>query len=197
MSNIGYVEPRELADWMDKNPNSVIVVDVRDVDFRGYKIPGSRHIPFISFSDNLPNLIESIKQLDIKPQRIVFHCKYRYAIISSLCFILFFAVKHEALPLQTCSKTKHQAYYLHYQYMFCRADLKPGNMLSGMTKRGFDFHYVFCRSLYIHFTDIPYHFRPNKFWSKVSGLFLQYLYHRRSTLLRPSRLIKFHHSSSL
>ena len=138
-SCIEYVEPRMLADWMDKNQNSVIVVDVRDVDFRGYKIPGSRHLPFVSFSDNLPNLIESIKTLDIKPQRIVFHCKYRHVIISGLCFILFFPVKLEDLQLPACSKSKPQVYYLHYQYMYCREDLKPGNTLSGMTKRGFDF----------------------------------------------------------
>ena len=75
--SVQYIEPDQLAQWIDEDFNSVIVVDVRDIDYSGYKIPGSRHIPYNSFSKCIPALIASIKALPTLPKRIVFHCKYR------------------------------------------------------------------------------------------------------------------------
>ena len=73
---IPYVEPYELAQWMDQDPSSVVVVDVRDTDYTGFKIPNARHIPFNAFFECIPKLIQSIKSLPKQPTTIVFHCMF-------------------------------------------------------------------------------------------------------------------------
>ena len=74
-----YVEPYELAEWMDKDPNSVIVVDVRDTDYSQYKIPGARHIPYPEVFRTTPKLVEQIQALPKQPESIVFHCMFWFA----------------------------------------------------------------------------------------------------------------------
>ncbi|KAH7831384.1 uncharacterized protein MONOS_13076 [Monocercomonoides exilis] len=68
------IEPYELAQLLKSSPKDVVVVDVRDVDYNGYKIPGSRHIPNYEFPSKIDVLIESLKFLDPLPSSIVFHC---------------------------------------------------------------------------------------------------------------------------
>ena len=77
---IPYIEPYELADWMDNKPSSIIVVDVRDNDFENLKIPGSRHIPFPEFFETIPKLIDSIKLQEHPPTAIVFHCTFWFVL---------------------------------------------------------------------------------------------------------------------
>ena len=84
------VEPYELADWMDKDPESVIVVDVRDTDFSRFKIPESRHIPAYTFLVHVDKLIESIKKQEKQPSKIVFHCTYWFL----FCIVDFFSQRH-------------------------------------------------------------------------------------------------------
>lgn len=77
-SHIQLIEPYELAYWMDHESDTLIIVDVRDNDFEGYKIPGSRSIPFYNFSKTIPVLIKNLKSLNPVPTKIVFHCMYCY-----------------------------------------------------------------------------------------------------------------------
>ncbi|KAA6388270.1 MAG: hypothetical protein EZS28_016201 [Streblomastix strix] len=52
MARIQLVEPYELAQWIDDDSNGIFVMDVRDSDYYGYKIPGSRNIPANQFGQN-------------------------------------------------------------------------------------------------------------------------------------------------
>ncbi|KAA6375969.1 MAG: hypothetical protein EZS28_028503 [Streblomastix strix] len=76
MARIQLVEPYELAQWIDVDSNGIIVMDVRDSDYYGYKIPGSRNIPANQFGQNVDILIENLRKQVPTPTKIVFHCQY-------------------------------------------------------------------------------------------------------------------------
>ncbi|KAA6388747.1 MAG: hypothetical protein EZS28_015727 [Streblomastix strix] len=75
-SSVSFVEPQELAQWLKTDNSGTIVIDVRDTDFTGNRIPGSRNMPANQFIENVDILIENLQQQEPKPNKIVFHCQH-------------------------------------------------------------------------------------------------------------------------
>ena len=71
MNQPTYIEGNELAELLQKNAESVKVVDVRDVDFNeGGHITNAINIPANSFQENVEKYYDLLKSTPI----LVFHC---------------------------------------------------------------------------------------------------------------------------
>ncbi|KAA6377312.1 MAG: hypothetical protein EZS28_027162 [Streblomastix strix] len=69
------IDPAELANILRTDPGSVIVADVRDIDYYGYKVKGSRNIPNQLLFSLVPGLIDEIEKSAVRPSRVVFYCQ--------------------------------------------------------------------------------------------------------------------------
>ena len=73
----GYVEPEVLAAWLVKGRKSLVVVDVRDSDFRAartgrLKIRGAWHAPACELRNAAAPLVKALRGADT----VVFHCMF-------------------------------------------------------------------------------------------------------------------------
>ena len=73
----GYVEPEVLAQWVAAGRTGLVVVDVRDSDFRAArtgrrKIRGAWHAPACELRSDAAPLVEALRGADT----VVFHCMY-------------------------------------------------------------------------------------------------------------------------
>ena len=73
----GYVEPEVLAAWLVKGRKSLVVVDVRDSDFRAArtgrrKIRGAWHAPACELRNDAVPLVQALRGADT----VVFHCMF-------------------------------------------------------------------------------------------------------------------------
>lgn len=69
--SIVYVSADTLASWMDERPKEKItILDVRDDDFVGGHIPGAIHFASKSFYENLPKVVEAVKD----QKKVIVHC---------------------------------------------------------------------------------------------------------------------------
>ena len=73
----GYVEPEALAEWLAKGRIGLVVVDVRDSDFRAartgrLKIRGAWHAPACELRSDAVPLVEALRGADT----VVFHCMF-------------------------------------------------------------------------------------------------------------------------
>jgi rhodanese-related sulfurtransferase len=66
-----YLEANALAESLKKNPNSVLVIDVREDDFEGGNIVGALNHPAGYFSHLTAQAILEVWQ---EGQEVVFHC---------------------------------------------------------------------------------------------------------------------------
>ncbi|KAK2963274.1 hypothetical protein BLNAU_1807 [Blattamonas nauphoetae] len=68
------VSPKEVGDWIVNRPDEISIVDVRDVDFFGDKVVGSRNIPHNAPLAYFDLFAKEMKNRPIVPKRIFFHC---------------------------------------------------------------------------------------------------------------------------
>ena len=69
--SINYVTAGTLAQWLDSRPKErFAIVDVRDDDFAGGHIPGAMHYASRTFHDNLPYIVDAVKD----EKKIIVHC---------------------------------------------------------------------------------------------------------------------------
>ena len=73
----GYVEPEALAQWLAAGRRGLVVVDVRDSDFRAArtgrrKIRGAWHAPACELRSDAVPLVEALRGADT----VVFHCMF-------------------------------------------------------------------------------------------------------------------------
>lgn len=87
--SITSIKPDILATWMKGNKNDFIVVDVRDVDYSAFKIPGSIHVPSDILMIGLAKLIEDIAAMKEKPKYVVFYCMHWFVTLPCAVLSLF------------------------------------------------------------------------------------------------------------
>ena len=73
----GYVEPEALAEWIAAGRTGLVVVDVRDSDFRAArtgrrKIRGAWHAPACELRSDAAPLVQALRGADT----VVFHCMF-------------------------------------------------------------------------------------------------------------------------
>lgn len=74
LENLKYVEPADLRSWFKSRDedSKIIVVDVRESDFKGGHIKGALNFPSKKFNESLPELHKKVVETNAKD--IVFHC---------------------------------------------------------------------------------------------------------------------------
>ncbi|KAA6393831.1 MAG: hypothetical protein EZS28_010644 [Streblomastix strix] len=76
MSKIPSIEPDQLADWLKNEPNKTILIDVRGLDYKNEKIPGSRHIEFTELCGIIKKLVKEFAKHNPPLLRVVFYCTF-------------------------------------------------------------------------------------------------------------------------
>lgn len=70
---LNYLTSTLLLQKLKCNPDDLVVIDVRELDFDGGHIDNCLHIDYSTFDDHLDYLVQKFKQRDID---IVFHCMF-------------------------------------------------------------------------------------------------------------------------
>ncbi|QOU18380.1 hypothetical protein BRETT_000106 [Brettanomyces bruxellensis] len=74
VADLKYIEPSVLREWILKRDEKFpfLIIDVRDSDYVGGHIKGSKNIPSAQVKHELPNIYDTLKEINCKS--IVFHC---------------------------------------------------------------------------------------------------------------------------
>ncbi|CAB46700.1 Cdc25 family phosphatase Ibp1, unknown role, implicated in DNA replication [Schizosaccharomyces pombe] len=72
MSTLSYVSPDALKGWLMESPNEISIIDVRDYDYEGERIPGSVRIPSDTFLASVDQHVDDL----MKKRSLIVHCTY-------------------------------------------------------------------------------------------------------------------------
>ncbi|KAH7818247.1 putative Cdc25 family phosphatase [Monocercomonoides exilis] len=73
---VSVLKRNELAEWLRKPEKDFLIVDVRDIDFFGQKIPGSYHASSEIIVAEISILLQKISAMEKKPEKVIFYCQH-------------------------------------------------------------------------------------------------------------------------